>query len=80
MKFDSYNKGKRWGHAIFGANGLDKVGLRKSDAAMATARRYARDPSVKKTKTGKILTSELRQLYQGVCDGFYEAYLKWDKN
>lgn len=79
MKFSSYNKGKRWGHAIFSVNGDSKSGLMKSDAAMATVRRYARDPSVKKTKTGKVLTPELRQVYQGVYDGFYEAFSKADR-
>lgn len=79
MKFKSYNKGKRWGHAIFRANGNSKTGLMKSDAAMATVKRYARDKSVKKTKSGSILTPELRQVYQGVYDGFFEAFSKADK-
>ena len=80
MKFKSYNKGKRWGHAIFSANGDSKSGMMKLDAVMATVGRYARDSSVKKTKTGKVLTPELRQVYLGIYDGLYEAYLKADRD
>ena len=52
-----YERGKRWGFAIFKSNLelFGKRGLDKSDAAARTCGRYARDTSIKRTKSGKYL-------------------------
>ena len=76
-----YEKGKRWGHAIFNANlAQGKTGIQKSDAAAQTARKYARDKSIQKTKTGKQLDPAMRMLYAGVHDGFFEAFQKYERS
>ena len=56
-RFSPYERGKRWGYAIFKSNLelFGKRGLGKSDATAMTCGRYARDKSIKKTKSGKIL-------------------------
>ena len=73
-----YERGKRWGFAIFKSN-IDlfgKRGLDKSDAAARTCGRYARDTSIKKTKSGKFLDAATRSAYRGIQDGIYEAWRK----
>ena len=73
-----YDRGKRWGFAIFKSNLelFGKRGLDKSDAAATTCGRYARDTRIKKTKSGKYLDSATRSAYQGIQDGIYEAWRK----
>ena len=73
-----YERGKRWGFAIFKSN-LEiygKRGLDKSDAAARTCGRYAHDTSIKRTKSGKYLDSTTRSAYKGIQDGIYEAWRK----
>ena len=78
MSKKSYEKGKRWGFAIFKSNVelYGSRGLDKSDAAAQTCRRYATDSSIKRTKSGKVLDREKRAAYKGIYDGIYEA---WEK-
>lgn len=80
MPKQSYERGKRWGHAIFKSNLelFGKQGLHKSDAAMTTCSRYARDKSLKKTKKGKLLDERNRSGYRGIADGIYEAWRKFE--
>ena len=76
-----YERGKRWGYAIFKSN-LDlfgKRGLDKSDAAAMTCGRYARDYGIKKTKSGKYLDAGTRSAYRGIRDGIYEAWRKAER-
>ena len=80
MPKQSYERGKRWGHAIFKSNLelFGKQGLHKSDAVMTTCSRYARDKSLKKTKNGKLLDERNRSGYRGIADGIYEAWRKFE--
>lgn len=80
MSNQSYKQGKRWGYAIFKSNLelFGKQGLHKSDAAMTTCSRYAKDRSLKKTKNGKVLDERTRAGYRGVSDGIYEAWRKFE--
>ena len=73
-----YERGKRWGIAIFKSNLelFGKRGLDKSDAAATTCGRYARDTRIKKTKSGKYLDSATRSAYRGIQHGIYEAWRK----
>ena len=76
-----YERGKRWGFAIFKSN-LElygKRGLDKSDAAATTCGRYARDHSIQKTKSGTKLDASTRSAYRGIRDGIYEAWRKAEK-
>ena len=75
-RISPYERGKRWGFAIFKSNLelFGKRGLDKSDAAATTCGRYARDASIKKTKSGKHLDSATRSAYRGIQDGIYEAW------
>ena len=77
-----YERGKRWGYAIFKSNLelFGKRGLCKSDATAITCGRYARDTNIKKTKSGKILDVHTRQAYRGIKDGIYEAWRKAERN
>ena len=70
-----YERGKRWGFAIFKSNLelFGKRGLDKSDAAARTCGRYARDMSIKKTKSGKFPDFILIHLI------FLEVILKFRK-
>ena len=74
-----YEKGKRWGHAIFKSN-LDlygRAGVGKSDAAHTTCRKYERDKRLTRTKSGERLTQDKRDAYRGIADGLLEAYSKF---
>ena len=79
-RISPYERGKRWGFAIFKSNLelFGKRGLDKSDAAARTCGRYARDMSIKKTKSGKILDAATRSAYRGIQDGIYDAWRKED--
>ncbi len=81
-RFSPYERGKRWGFAIFKSNLelFGKRGLDKSDAAARTCGKYARDTRIKKTKSGKILDSATRSAYRGIQDGIYEAWRKTESN
>ena len=76
-----YERGKRWGYAIFKSNLelFGKRGLDKSDAAATTCGKYARDTRIKRTKSGKHLDSATRSAYRGIQDGIYEAWGKAEK-
>ena len=80
-RYTSYERGKRWGFAIFKSNLelFGKRGLDKSDAAALTCGRYARDTSIKKTKSGKYLDSATRSAYRGIHDGIYDAWRKAER-
>ena len=80
-RISPYERGKRWGFAIFKSN-LElygKRGLDKSDAAATTCGRYARDHSIQKTKSGTKLDPSTRSAYRGIRDGIYEAWRKAEK-
>lgn len=79
MSKKDYEKGKRWGFAIFKSN-LElygRAGVRKSDATLTTCRKYERNKKITKTKTGKLLTPASRDAYRGIADGLLEAYGKF---
>ena len=80
-KNSSYERGKRWGYALFHSNlrMFGKSGLSLSDKTALTCRRYARDPSIKKTKSGKVLDADTRRAYQGITDGIYAAWRKFEQ-
>ena len=73
-----YQRGKRWGYAVamnnVKVNG--KTGLQQSDAVFGTARKYAYDPKVKKTKMGKKLDYKSRSAFAGIADGIAAAMRK----
>ena len=73
-----YKRGKRWGYAVamnnVKVNG--KTGLQQSDAVFGTARKYAYDPTIKKTKTGKKLDYKSRSAFAGIADGIAAAMRK----
>ena len=73
-----YKRGKRWGYAVAMNNvkTLGKTGLQKSDAVFGTSRKYAFDPNVKKTKTGKKLDYKTRSAFAGIADGIASAMRK----
>lgn len=70
-----YEKGKRWGWAIFKKN-IDSdgknIGCAKSDKAYDTCNQYAH----KGKKNGKQLSEADKDFYRGACDGFQEYYNK----
>ena len=73
-----YQNGVRWGYSV-GMNNvkaLGKTGIQKSDAAFGTARKYAYDPNVKRTKTGKKLDYKTRSAFAGIADGIAAAMRK----
>ena len=75
-----YKRGKRWGLAIFRSNLqlFGKDGVRKSDNAHTTCRKYANDMKIKKTKSGKYLDYKTRMAYRGLADGLFEGYNRFD--
>ena len=77
-----YERGKRWGYAIFNSNLqlFGKLGLRKSDATAFTCGRYARDTRIIRTKSGKYLDNSTRSAYRGIQDGIYEAWRKAERH
>ena len=81
-RYSPYERGKRWGFAIFKSNLelFGKRGLDKSDATATTCGRYARDESIKITKSGKKLDASTRAAYRGIRDGIYEAWRKAERN
>lgn len=76
---NDYERGKRWGHAIFKSN-LElygKDGVHKSDKAHTTCRNYERNKNLTRTRSGKRLDSRTRSAYRGIADGLLEAFEKW---
>ena len=73
-----YQRGQRWGYAVamnnVKVNG--KYGVMQSDALFGTARKYAKDPSIKKTKSGKKLDFKTRCGFAGIADGVIAALRK----
>ena len=77
-----YEIGKSFGFRIFRDNVQalgPRDGVRQSDNAFATCRRYARDFTVTHTKTKKPLTQKRRELYRGMSDGLAAAFFKFEK-
>ncbi|MBE6645536.1 MAG: hypothetical protein E7612_09230 [Ruminococcaceae bacterium] len=72
----NYQKGRRWGLAIFNSNLkiFGKRGIEKSDAAHTTCRKYANDMKITKTKSGRYLDYKTRMAYRGVADGLLQGY------
>ncbi len=72
---NSYEKGKRWGYAIFKKNCEDygQIGIAKSDKASQTCAYYARDMK----RQGKNLTKDEKDFYKGAADGFQSYYNKF---
>ena len=75
---NSYKHGFAWGKRTinkqFHEYGI--TGLRICDKSAQTCRHYAENKSIKKTKTGKPLTSSLRNYYRGIADGMLDGYNK----
>lgn len=73
-----YKRGVRWGYAVamnnVAVNG--KRGVYQSDKLWGTAGKYAYDPKVKKTKSGKILDYKTRSAFAGIHDGVLSAMRK----
>ena len=73
-----YKRGKRWGYAVamnnVKVNG--RTGVYQSDAVFGTARKYAYDGTVKKTKSGKKLDYKSRSAFAGIADGIAAAMRK----
>ena len=72
---NSYQKGKRWGYAIFRRHvrdyGMD-VGGHKSDKACETCKKYVYTGK----KNGQALSKDERAFYKGACAGMLEYYNK----
>lgn len=70
----SYEKGKRWGYAIFRQNVDDfgELGIAKSDKASRTCSKYLKENKRK----GKSLTKSEKNFFKGVVDGMQEFYNK----
>lgn len=76
-----YQRGRRWGLAIFNSNVklFGKRGIEKSDAAHTTCRKYANDTKITKTKSGRHLDYKTRMAYKGVADGLLQGYNNYIK-
>lgn len=72
---NSYEKGKRWGYAIFKKNCEDygQIGIAKSDKASRTCAKYLRDMK----RQGKTLNKDEKDFYKGAVDGFQSFYNKF---
>ncbi len=72
---NSYEKGKRWGYAIFKKNCDDygKVGIAMSDKASRTCSKYVRENK----REGKFLSKEQQRFFQGAVRGFQNFYDKF---
>lgn len=66
----SYYKGIEFGKKLYHKN-IQKYGFAErthSEKVIKTCRKYATDFSIKKTKSGKVLTKQERLFYKGVAD------------
>lgn len=71
---NSYEKGKRWGYAVFKRNCefYGEVGIGKSDKASITCSKYLET----NRRRGKKLSKADRDFYAGAVEGFQEFYTK----
>lgn len=76
MVKNSYKSGFAWGKRTIKKHYREygNTGIRICDKSAQTCRKYAEDKKIKKTKTGKPLTSSLRNYYRGIADGMLDGY------
>lgn len=75
---NSYEKGRRWGYAVFRQQVKDngKTGIRICDKSALTCGKIAQ----KGKRNGKTLSPEQRSFYTGAVKGFQDFYNKLLKN
>ncbi len=71
---NDYEKGRRWGFAIFRnkVKVYGEYGIRQCDKASMICEKYLKDGRRKNKK----LTKKEREFYKGAVDGFQEFYNK----
>ena len=78
MGANNYRNGFRWGERVISKEYREEgeKAFYRCDKAAKTCRRYASDKQLTKTKSGKLLTDELRSFYRGIADGLQNGYGK----